>query len=198
LGGNVANGSPIGDSMPLLIALGASVVLMRHSGKKMAHRELPLEDIYTGYRKNVLKPDEVLAWIKVPKATASERSRVYKVSKRFEDDISAVCLGLNLHVEQGVVMRASIGAGGVAATPMRARQTEATLIGKPWTQATVHHAIQVLRGEFTPLSDMRATAAYRSTVLGNLLQRFWLESQGTVQTDLHTRDLDTTAQEVAA
>ena len=198
LGGNVANGSPIGDSMPLLIALGASVVLMRHSGKKMAHRELPLEDIYTGYRKNVLKADEVLAWIKVPKATASERSRVYKVSKRFEDDISAVCLGLNLHVEQGVVMRASIGAGGVAATPMRARQTEATLIGKPWTQATVHHAIQVLRGEFTPLSDMRATSAYRSTVLGNLLQRFWLESQGTVQTDLHTLDLDTTAQEVAA
>ena len=198
LGGNVANGSPIGDSMPLLIALGASVVLMRHSGKKMAHRELPLEDIYTGYRKNVLKPDEVLAWIKVPKATASERSRVYKVSKRFEDDISAVCLGLNLHVEEGVVMRASIGAGGVAATPMRARQTEAALIGQPWTQATVHHAIQVLRGEFTPLSDMRATAAYRSTVLGNMLQRFWLESQGTVQTDLHTLDLDTTAQEVAA
>ncbi len=198
LGGNVANGSPIGDSMPLLIALGVSVVLMRHSGKKMAHRELPLEDIYTGYRKNVMAPDEVLAWIKVPKATASERSRVYKVSKRFEDDISAVCLGLNLHIEQGVVMRASIGAGGVAATPMRAHQTEAALIGQPWTQATVHHATQVLRAEFTPLSDMRATAAYRSAVLGNLLQRYWLESQGAVQTDLHTLDLDTTAQEVAA
>jgi xanthine dehydrogenase small subunit len=198
LGGNVANGSPIGDSMPLLIALGASVVLMRQSGKKMAHRELPLEDLYTGYRKNVLKPDEVLAWIKVPKATATERSRVYKVSKRFEDDISAVCLGLNLHIDHGVVKHASIGAGGVAATPMRARQTEAALRGQPWTQATVHLAIQVLRAEFTPLSDMRASAAYRSTVLGNLLQRYWLESQGTVQTDLHTLDVGTTAQEVTA
>ncbi|MFZ3127920.1 MAG: xanthine dehydrogenase small subunit, partial [Rhodoferax sp.] len=103
LGGNVANGSPIGDSMPLLIALGASVVLMRQSGKKQAHRELALEDLYTGYRQNVMAKDEVLAWIKVPKPTATEYARVYKVSKRLEDDISAVCLALNLHIDQGVV-----------------------------------------------------------------------------------------------
>jgi len=191
LGGNVANGSPIGDSMPLLIALGASVVLMRQSGKKLAHRELVLEDLYTGYRTNVMAQDEVLAWIKVPKATPTERTRVYKISKRFEDDISAVCLGLSLHIEQGIVRKASIGVGGVAATPVRARKTELALTAKPWTQATIDQAMATLRQEFTPISDMRATGAYRGTVLGNLLQRFWLESQGSALTDL--RQLTPTA-----
>jgi xanthine dehydrogenase small subunit len=178
LGGNVANGSPIGDSMPLLIALGASVVLMRMHGKKMAHREMPLEDLYTGYRTNVMAPDEVLAWIKVPNAVAAERSRVYKISKRFEDDISAVCLALNLHIADGSVTHASIGVGGVAATPVRARKTQAALLGKPWSQATVQAAMAVLQAEFNPISDMRASAGYRRAVLGNLLQRYWLESQG--------------------
>ncbi len=186
LGGNVANGSPIGDSMPLLIALGASVVLMRQSGKRQAHRELALEDLYTGYRQNVMAKDEVLAWIKVPKATSMETSRVYKISKRFEDDISAVCLGLNLHISNGRVRKASIGVGGVAATPVRARKTERALSGKPWSQTTIDQAMAVLRKEFAPISDMRASSAYRSTVLGNLLQRFWLESQGIARTDLRT------------
>lgn len=189
LGGNVANGSPIGDSMPLLIALGAHVVLMRQSGKKQAHRSLPLEDLYTGYRKNVMAPEEVLAWITAPKATSAEFSRIYKISKRFEDDISAVCLAINLHIEDGTVRSASIGAGGVAATPVRARKTEAALVGQPWTPATIQQAMQTLRAEFTPISDMRATAGYRSTVLGNLLQRFWLESQGAVQTDLRSLEV---------
>ena len=191
LGGNVANGSPIGDSTPLLIALGANVVLMRRSGKEIAHRELPLEDLYTGYRKNVMAPDEVLAWIKVPKAVPNETSRVYKISKRFEDDISAVCLAINVQIANGKVRSASLGAGGVAATPVRARKTEAVLIGQPWTAATIHQAMQTLHEEFLPISDMRASAAYRSTVLGNLLQRFWLESQGSVQTDV--RSLEATA-----
>ena len=178
LGGNVANGSPIGDSMPLLIALGAHIVLMRAHGEDMAHRSMALEDFYTGYRKNQLAADEVLAWILVPHARAHEFARVYKVSKRQEDDISAVCLALNLDIVQGRVQSASIGAGGVAATPVRARQTEAALVDQPWTQATVRHAMDTLRAEFSPISDMRASAAYRSEVLGNLLQRFWLESQG--------------------
>jgi xanthine dehydrogenase small subunit len=184
LGGNVANGSPIGDSMPLLIALGASVVLMRQSGKRTAHRELALEDLYTGYRTNVMTKGEVLAWIKVPKAIAGETSRVYKISKRFEDDISAVCLGLNLHIINGRVRKASIGVGGVAATPVRARKTEAALRGKPWSQTTIDQAMAVLRKEFAPISDMRASSTYRRTVLCNLLQRFWLESQGIALTDL--------------
>jgi xanthine dehydrogenase small subunit len=186
LGGNVANGSPIGDSMPLLIALGANVVLMSTRGS----RELRLEDLYTGYRKNVMGKDEVLAWIKVPKAVKSEFSRVYKISKRFEDDISAVCLALNLHLADGVVKQASIGVGGVAATPVRARQTEAALLGQAWNQATVQTAMQTLRTEFTPISDMRASAAYRSEVLGNLLQRFWLERQGKADTSLELLQLE--------
>jgi xanthine dehydrogenase small subunit len=189
LGGNVANGSPIGDSMPLLIALGAHVVLMRWHRGHVAHREIPLEALYTGYRSNVMAKDEVLAWIKVPKATGAEWSRVYKISKRFEDDISAVCLAINLHISDGVVRKASIGAGGVAATPVRAHQTEAVLVGQPWSQATVHTAMQTLRAEFSPISDMRASAAYRSEVLGNLLQRYWLESQGTPQIDLQALTL---------
>jgi xanthine dehydrogenase small subunit len=189
LGGNVTNGSPIGDSMPLLIALGANVVLMSTRG----HRELLLEDLYTGYRKNVMAKDEVLAWIKVPKAVKTEFSRVYKISKRFEDDISAVCLALNLHITDGVVTHASIGVGGVAATPVRAVKTQSALLGRPWNTSTVQAAMQVLRSEFSPISDMRASAAYRTEVLGNLLQRFWLESQGKADTSLETLVLEVVA-----
>jgi xanthine dehydrogenase small subunit len=174
LGGNVANGSPIGDAMPLLISLGANVVLISQRG----HREMPLEALYTGYRKNVMTPDEVLAWIKVPRPRPTEFSRVYKISKRFDDDISAVCLGLRLELDDQRVVNISLGAGGVAATPVRARQTEAALLGQPWTQAVVQQAINTLRTEFTTISDMRASAGYRQQVLGSLLQRFWLESQG--------------------
>ena len=174
LGGNVANGSPIGDAMPMLIALGANVVLMSTRG----HREFPLEQLYTGYRKNVMAPDEVLAWIKVPKPVDTENLQVYKISKRYDDDISAVCLAINLYISDGMVRKSSIGAGGVAATPTRATKTEAALLGQPWTLATVQQAMAVLRAEFSPISDMRASSAYRVQVLGNLLQRYWLESQG--------------------
>src|SRR5690606_18156840 len=122
-GGNVANGSPIGDSMPLLIALGAQVELASTRGR----RRLPLEDFYTGYRANVLAPDELLAFIHVPLPAPGQLLAAYKVSKRFDDDISAVCLVLNLALEGGLVAQARIGAGGVAATPARARQAEAAL-----------------------------------------------------------------------
>ena len=223
LGGNVANGSPIGDAMPLLIALGAHVVLMSWRAGQQISRELPLENLYSGYRKNVMAADEVLAWIKVPRpgrphpspipvgeaargndvgskqlpALApsppwgegggeglSEFLRVYKISKRYDDDISAVCLALNLQIKNGTVQAASIGAGGVAATPVRALKTEAALLGQPWTEATVKKAMAELRAEFSPISDMRASSAYRTRVLGNLLQRYWLESQGVQQINL--------------
>ena len=182
LGGNVANGSPIGDSMPLLIALGANVVLMSVRG----HREMPLEQLYTGYRKNVMAPDEVLAWIKVPKPTQGEFLRMYKISKRFDDDISAICLGLNLHIANGIVVKASIGVGGVAATPVRAIKTEAACAHQHWSKATIEHAKVILKAEFAPISDMRASSAYRTQVLGNLLERFWLESQGMQQINLES------------
>ncbi|NML43672.1 xanthine dehydrogenase small subunit [Ramlibacter sp. G-1-2-2] len=182
LGGNVANGSPIGDSMPLLIALGAHVVLLSQRG----HRDIPLETFYTGYRKNVLAPDEVVGWIKVPRPAEGELLRAYKISKRYDDDISAVCLVINAAVEDGVVARVRIGAGGVAATPARAVQAEAALLGQPWTAETARKATAALRAEFQPISDMRASSAYRSEVLGNLMQRFWLESRGLAQINLES------------
>lgn len=182
LGGNVANGSPIGDSMPLLIALGARIVLASVRGE----RELPLEQFYTGYRKNVLAADEVVARIRVPHPVPGEFLRAYKISKRFDDDISAVCLAVNLRIEDGVVAHAGIGAGGVAATPVRALQAEAALRGRPWTAVAAQAAAAALRSEFQPISDMRASAAYRSEVLGNLLQRYWLESQGLQHVNLES------------
>lgn len=182
LGGNVANGSPIGDSMPLLIAFGANVVLMSLRG----HREMPLEQLYTGYRQNVMAADEVLAWIKVPKPAPAEFLRIYKISKRFDDDISAICLGIRLELDGGIVRAVSIGVGGVAATPVRAIKTEAACAYKNWSKATIDHAKAVLKAEFAPISDMRASSAYRTQVLGNLLERFWLESQGSQQINLES------------
>ena len=190
LGGNVANGSPIGDTMPLLIALGANVVLMFERNGKVGHREMPLEQLYTGYRQNVLASDEVLAWIKVPRPVGQELLRAYKISKRFDDDISSVCLVIKLRIEAGRVQAASIGAGGVAATPVRATKTEAALLGQAWTLDTVQQAIRTLRAEFAPISDMRASSAYRVQVLGNLLQRFWLESQGQQNINLESFTLE--------
>jgi xanthine dehydrogenase small subunit len=177
--------------MPLLIALGAQVILMSTRG----HRRMPLENLYTGYRKNVMQADEVLAWIVVPKAnkannatpvqhTKSQWCEVYKISKRFEDDISAVCLALDIHMDKAVVTHASIGVGGVAATPVRACATEKALLGKHWSSQTLQDAMEGLRSEFSPISDMRASSSYRREVLGNLLWRFWLESQGQADVDL--------------
>lgn len=201
LGGNVANGSPIGDCMPLLIALGARVRLMQwNADKALADtRELPLDQLYTGYRQNVMGPTEVLTHILVPSAASpatagaaplhGEWLRVYKISKRFEDDISAVCLGLRLILQHGTVTQASIGVGGVAATPVRAIQTETALTGQPWNAATAAAAAQVLQAEFSPISDMRASAAYRRQALGGLMKRTWLESTGVTHTNLEHTDM---------
>jgi xanthine dehydrogenase small subunit len=154
------------------------------------HREMPLEKLYTGYRQNVMAKDEVLAWIKVPKPSKAEALKAYKISKRYDDDISAVCLCVNLEVEKGRVAKASIGVGGVAATPVRAVKTEAALLGQAWALDTVKTASATLTAEFQPISDMRASAAYRHKVLGNLLQRYWLESQGQTQINLEKFTLD--------
>jgi len=178
LGGNVANGSPIGDSMPMLIALGAQVVLMAWRKGKAVHRHVPLDRFYTGYRQSLLAPDEVLAWIVVPRPAPGEWLGAYKVSKRQEDDISAVCLAVQLHVDGGRVNAVRIGAGGVAATPARAVKTEAALIGQPWNEATLQAAQTAISQEFSPLSDLRASTDYRRQILSQLLQRAWLESTG--------------------
>ena len=179
LGGNIANGSPIGDSMPLLIALKARVLLARAQDEAIATRDLALEDLYTGYRQNCMAADELLAWVHVPGPRPGAWLRAYKISKRQEDDISAVCLAIHLQLDaEQRVAHISVGAGGVAATPVRARQTEDALRGKAWNQNNLQAAQAVLLQEFSPISDMRASADYRRQVLGNLLQRFWLETQG--------------------
>ena len=182
LGGNVANGSPIGDSMPLLLALGAQVVLLAWRKGRMHHRHVPMDQFYTGYRQSRMRPDEVLGWIVVPrphsKKSAPEWLGAYKVSKRIEDDISAVCLVVQLHLNGDRILDVRIGAGGVAATPVRALQTEAALLGKVWNEATLEQAQTAIRQEFSPLDDLRASAAYRRNLLGQLLRRAWLESTG--------------------
>lgn len=184
IGGNIGNGSPIGDSMPVLIALGANLVLSRKNGKTIDHREIALENLYTGYRSTILQPDEIITWIKVPSPLAQQKMQAYKISKRQEDDISAVCLAIEIEVKQQIIVKASLGLGGVAATPVRALKTQAFLTGKTWSLETILAAGQVLQAELNPISDMRASSQYRRHLLGTLLHRFWLEEQGTTLTDL--------------
>jgi xanthine dehydrogenase small subunit len=174
LGGNVANASPIGDSMPALIALGATAVLRRGS----VTREIDLADLYVAYQKIAIQAGEFLCEVRVPVRQEPLLLRAYKVSKRYDQDISAVFACFALHVENGVVARARIGCGGVAAVPQRASATEAALVGQAWSEATADAAARELSAEFSPIDDMRATAAYRRRVLGNLLRRFWLETSG--------------------
>jgi xanthine dehydrogenase small subunit len=174
IGGNIANGSPIGDSLPALIALGASLVLRRGA----VERELPLEDYFLAYRKTALAPGEFLARIRVPFADAATAFRTYKISKRFDQDISAVCGGFAVTLDAGRVADIRLAFGGMAGIPSRARQCEQALIGQPWTPAAVMAALPLLALDFQPLSDMRASADYRSRVAANLLRKFQLETSG--------------------
>jgi xanthine dehydrogenase small subunit len=174
LGGNIANGSPIGDAMPALIALGATVVLRRGD----ATRELPLEDLYVAYRKTALQPGEFVAHVRVPPRGAGVLVRAYKISKRFEQDISSVFACFALTLDGPRIVSARIGCGGVAATPRRAAATEAALAGRLWDDAAADAAARTLAAEFAPIDDMRASAGYRRAVLRNLLRRFRLETGG--------------------
>jgi xanthine dehydrogenase small subunit len=174
LGGNIANGSPIGDSMPALIALGATVELQH--GR--ATRELPIEDFFIAYQKTALVPGEFVATIKVPHRPDGVTLRAYKVSKRFDQDISAVFACFALTIVDGRIASARLGCGGVAPTPIRAKKTEALLVGRPWDNPTAEAAAQILHKEFVPIDDMRASASYRRTVLANLMRRFRLETAG--------------------
>ena len=171
LGGNIANGSPIGDSMPMLIALDATVTLA--SVRNV--RSVPLEAFFTGYRRTLLQGNELISEVTVPLPRPDQVVRAWKLSKRFEDDISAACLAVSLRRVHGRIEAVRIGVGGMAATPMRARQTEAALLGQPWAAASLHSAAAVLRQEFAPITDMRATADYRRQAIGNLLIRLWHE-----------------------
>jgi len=173
MGGNVANGSPIGDSPPVLMALDAQIELRR--GARV--RRLPLHEFYLDYMKNRLEPGEFVQALAVPMSVATRQLRAYKISKRFDCDISALCAGLSIELDAGVVNTVRLAYGGMAATVKRAALAEAALLGQPWTQATVAAAKAALAQDFQPLSDMRASAAYRLQVAQNLLQRFWLETR---------------------
>lgn len=175
LGGNLANGSPIGDSAPILLALGASLVLRRGAST----REVPLDAFYLDYMRNDLQPGEFVQTIVVPlpRQTRGEVMRGYKVSKRRDSDISALCAGLWLRLDGQTVAEARLGWGGMAATARRAPLTEAALRGQPWTEATLRRAQAALAQDFQPLSDLRASAGYRQRVAANLLERLWLETR---------------------
>ena len=171
LGGNVANGSPIGDSMPALIALGASVILQ--AGAKT--RRLPLEEFYLDYMKKDLRAGEFLVAVRVPCARQGRLLRSYKIAKRFDQDISAVCAAFCIELKDGKVRDARIAFGGLAATPRRAFKCEQALIGASWDPAGVAKAAWALAKEFKPLTDMRASEQYRTQVAANLLQRLHAE-----------------------
>jgi xanthine dehydrogenase small subunit len=173
LGGNIGNASPIGDSPPLLIALDAQVVLRQ--GERQ--RTLALEDYFIDYRITARQDSEFIEKIIVPRASEDWAFRAYKVSKRLDDDISAVCAAFNLSIENGVVSGVRIAFGGMAATPKRARACEAALRGKPWNQASIERACQALAEDFTPLSDFRASKEYRLLTAQNLLRKYFIEQQ---------------------
>ena len=173
MGGNVANGSPIGDSPPVLIALDAQIELRK--GARV--RRMLLADFYIDYMKNRLEAGEFVQGIAVPLAAMQRQVRAYKISKRFDCDISALCAGLAIELDGGTVKSVRLSYGGMAGIVKRGAKAEAALVGQPWTQATVNAAKVALTEDFKPLSDMRASAAARLQVAQNLLQRFWLETR---------------------
>ena len=173
MGGNVANGSPIGDSAPALIALDARIVLRR--GAQV--RGMPLQDFYVGYMKNRLEAGEFVQALEVPLSAANVQVRGYKISKRFDCDISAVCAVFALALDGDRVSHVRLCFGGMAAVVKRAAAAEAAMLGQPWNEATLHAAMTALASDFQPLSDMRASSAYRMQVSQNLLRRFWLETR---------------------
>ncbi len=180
VGGNIANGSPIGDGPPPLIALNAKLVLRSKAGA----RTLNLEDFFLAYKKQDRKQGEIVEKIIVPKKPAGVQFRVYKISKRFDQDISAVCGAFAADIQNGKVVEARIAFGGMAGTPKRATHAENALKGQPWNEATLQKAVAALDKDYAPMTDMRASAKYRADVARNLLKRFFIE---TTEPDVETQ-----------
>jgi xanthine dehydrogenase molybdopterin binding subunit/xanthine dehydrogenase small subunit len=185
LGGNLATASPIGDSAPVLLALEARLVLASAAGERV----LPLDQLFVAYRKTALQPGEILKSIVVPrpKAGVDARRHFYKVSKRREMDISTVaaCFAVELD-DNGTVTKARLAYGGVAALPLRARKTEAALIGRRWHNSTCEEVLPILENEFTPISDVRGSATYRRQLIANLLRKFFAEDASSPRTQTST------------
>ncbi len=174
VGGNVANASPIGDMPPALIALDATLVLQGSDGA----RRIEAASFFRGYRQTALAPGEFLARIDIPLPRDGETFAIYKVSKRMDQDISAVCGAFRLRLWDGRVADIRIGYGGMAAVPRRAVAAEQALAGRPWDAAAVEAGMAALDGELSPITDMRASAGYRRLVARNLLRRLLLETAG--------------------
>jgi len=178
--GNLANGSPIGDAAPALMALGASLRLRRG-----AHtRTVALHDFYLGYQSKDLARGEFVEAVCIPRPAPDARIALYKVAKRKDQDISAVCAGFHLTLHDGRAHDVRLAFGGMAATVQRARHAEAALEGCTWSEAAIDCAAAALASDFTPISDFRASAAYRSTVAAALLHRFWLQEETSACTRL--------------
>ena len=169
IGGNIANGSPIGDTPPALIALGTELTLRRGN----ARRTMPLGDYFIAYGKQERAPGEFVESVFVPRPSPDTIVHIAKLSKRFDSDISAVCGAFAITVADGIVTAARVAFGGMAATPRRAAACEAALTGQPWSGETVEAAAQALARDYAPLDDVRGSAAYRITVAANLLRRLW-------------------------
>ena len=172
IGGNIANGSPIGDNPPALIALGATL----HLRKGAAKRDLPIEEFFLDYGKQDRQPGEYVSGVTIPKSAPA--LRVYKLSKRFDQDISAVLGAFNVAIEGGQVASASIAFGGMAGIPKRAAHVEAALVGKPWTEASIEAAIAEFAKDFKPMTDMRGSAGYRLEAAQNMLRRYFADLSG--------------------
>lgn len=178
IGGNIANGSPIGDTPPALIALGADLTLRSASGS----RSMPLEHYFIDYGKQNRQPGEFVEKITIPHGDEEAFYAVYKISKRRDEDISALCGAFYLTIDaEGCVETCRIAFGGMAATPKRASTVEQALIGRPWSWNTVASVRDLFDEDYTPLTDWRATAEYRSITAKNLLTRFFLETAGQPQ-----------------
>lgn len=176
LGGNIANGSPIGDGAPALIALGADVVLRRGAQQ----RRLKLQDFYLDYMKKDLQPGEFIEALHVPLPSADWRFSAHKIAKRHDSDISAVCAVLAIRLDAGIVQEARFAFGGMAAIVKRAAAAEAAVVGQPWTEAAAKAAAAALAQDFKPMTDMRASADYRLKVAQNLFTKLWLETVGAI------------------
>ena len=170
VGGNIANGSPIADLPPVLIALGAELVLRK--GK--TRRTMPLEAYFLDYGRQDLAPGEFVEAVRVPRPAADARLGFHKVSKRRDEDISSVCAGFMVRIDKGRIEDARLAFGGMAATPKRAAGAEAALVGRDWGEPAMDAAMQALERDFTPISDWRASKEYRALVARNLLMRFYL------------------------
>lgn len=179
IGGNIANGSPIGDTPPVLIALGATITLRKGD----VRRELPIEDFFIDYGKQDRANGEFLERISVPRPAKNTIHQAYKISKRRDEDISSVCAAFNVTVESGTITAARIAFGGMAATPKRAAHAEAALVGASWSEASLLAAAERLDEDFSPLSDWRASSDYRLQVSKNLFRKLWIDQQDDTTTD---------------